>query len=159
MEQLDEIDLETFISHTIRDVYETMLSMTIEPLNGSAAAIDGDRIVGSVGFAGVVMGNVSLLVSRDFARRMTAEMLGMDLEEVAGDEEIHDVIGELSNMIGGDLKSRFCDAGLPCDLSIPSITSGSDFRVEPTDWHRHERFAFQYDEQQIRVEVFVKPGK
>jgi len=67
---------------------------------------------------------------------------GMDEDEIEGDEEVHDVVGELSNMIGGDLKSRLCDAGLTCELSIPTITSGKEFQVQPKGWTRHERFVF-----------------
>jgi len=159
MELINHIDLEGFISHAVVDVYDTMLSMALAPVeeDGTPPAT-GERIVGSVSFAGTIMGNVSILVGLDFAREMTAAMLGLATEEIEAEEEIHDVIGEMSNMIGGDLKSRFCDAGLACSLSIPSITSGSDFKIEPTEWLRHERFAFRHNDRQVRVEVFVKPG-
>jgi len=68
------------------------------------------------------------------------------------------VIGELSNMIGGDLKSRLCDAGLPCQLSIPSITSGSDFKIESRGWVRSERFVCANQGQSAIVEIFIKPA-
>jgi chemotaxis protein CheX len=101
------------------------------------------------------MGNVSVQVSETFARLMTAAMLGMELEEVEG-EEVNDVIGEVSNMVGGHLKSRFCDSGFPCDLSIPSITSGKNFKIESKNWARHERIAFCHEAHVALVEVFIK---
>jgi len=157
MSDMDTLDLKTFITNAVSRVFDTMLSMSIRatdrgfPRNG-----EGRRIVGSVGFAGKVMGNVSLHVNENFARLITAAMLGMEIDEIEGDDEIFDVIGELSNMVGGDLKSRFCDADLACDLSIPSITSGSDFTTETKGWTRHESFVFQYEENLALVEVFVK---
>jgi hypothetical protein len=61
-------------------------------------------------------------------------------------------------MIGGDLKSRFNDAGFPCELSIPSITSGNDFKIEAMGWTKHERFAFRHQEHTALVQVFIRPG-
>jgi CheY-specific phosphatase CheX len=160
MADIDTLDLKTFITNAVYGVFDTMLSMSIKisdrdfPLNS-----EGRRIVGSVGFAGKVMGNVSVHVYEDFARLITAAMLGMEIDEIEGEEEVYDAIGELSNMIGGDLKSRFCDSDLACDLSIPSITSGSDFTTETKGWTRHESFVFQHEENLALVEVFLKTDK
>jgi CheY-specific phosphatase CheX len=92
---------------------------------------DSMQIVGSVSFAGKAMGSINLHFSEAFARLVTAAMLDMDEDDIEGDEEVHDVVGELSNMVGGDLKSRLCDAGLTCELSIPTITSGREFGSNP----------------------------
>jgi len=139
------------------EVFDTMLSMDIELADGGVQAdVDGERIVGSVGFAGKAVGSVNIQVNEAFARSITAAMLGMEEDEIEGDEEIHDVIGELSNMVGGDLKSRLCDGGLDCELSIPSITTGSDFRMEIKGWERHENLIFRHQEQFALVDVYVK---
>jgi len=157
MASLETMDLKSFITNSVYGVFDTMLSMPIEASDQDCQQTqDGKRIVGSVGFAGKVLGNVSIHVNEDFARLITAAMLGMELDEIEADEEIHDVIGELSNMVGGDIKSRLCDEDLQCELSIPSITSGSDFRTETKGWERHERFVFQNGVNVGLVEVFVK---
>jgi CheY-specific phosphatase CheX len=116
------------------------------------------RIVGSVSLAGSVSGTVNIHVSDTFASQITANMLGMELDEIDSDEEVHDVIGELSNMIGGDLKSHLCDAGFTCELSIPSITSGKDFSIESKGWAVNEIVYFQYQEHIALVEAFIKNG-
>ena len=102
------------------------------------------------------MGNIHIH-SDKFARLMTGAMLGMELEEIEGEEEVHDMIGEFSNMVGGDLKSRFSDFGFPCELSTPSITSGKDFKIESLDWTRRERFSFRHQQHVGLVEVFMRP--
>ncbi len=160
MDEINALDLKAFATNATCGVFDTMLSMAIDFCDDQAqSVIEGEKIVGSVSFAGDIMGIVSIHVKDNFARLMTASMLGMALEEIEGQEEIEDVIGELSNMIGGDLKSRFCDSGLPCRLSIPSITSGSDFKIESVGWLRHERYPFRHQGFEAMVEVFVKPGK
>jgi len=162
MNKINTLDLKSLVSNTINEVFDTMLSMEIELFDAdSEVAGDGSRIVGSVSFAGEVMGSISIYVSGEFGRVMTAAMLGMELEEIESDEEVYDVIGELSNMVGGSLKSRFCDYGLPCELSIPSITTGSDFKIKSKNWSRYEGFAFRaFRHQQYVgfVEVYIKAG-
>lgn len=157
MSDINALDLRGFISGAMAEVFDTMLSMDIDLADGDAQAdIDGERIVGSVGFAGKAVGSVSIQVKEAFARSITAAMLGMEEDEIEGDEEVHDVIGELSNMIGGDLKSRLCDGGLDCELSIPSIITGSDFKTEIKGWERHESLIFRYQEQFALVDVYMK---
>ena len=59
---------------------------------------------------------------------------------------------------GGDLKSRLCDAGFDCSLSIPSITSGKDFQIESKGWAVNEQFFFEFQEHIALVEAFIKNG-
>jgi CheY-specific phosphatase CheX len=159
MNEINALDLKGFVTNAINEVFDTMLSMDVEIFDpDSKLIVDSKRIVGSVGFAGEVMGSIAIQVSDDFARLMTAAMLGMELEEIEGEEDVHDVIGEMSNMIGGDLKSRLCDAGFPCSLSIPSITSGTDFKIESMDGERHKCFAFKHEQHTAIVEVVIKSG-
>jgi len=87
---------------------------------------------------------------------MTAAKLGMEIEEIEGEEEVHDVIGELCNIICGDLKSKLCDAGLTCELSIPSITSGNGFKIESRGWERSEHYGFRSHAHTALVAVYMK---
>jgi len=157
MPDINTMDLRGFIAGAMDEVFDTMLSMDLELTDEAAQEdVDGERIVGSVGFAGKAVGSVSIQVNEVFARSITAAMLGMEEDEIDGDEEIHDVIGELSNMVGGDLKSRLCDGGFVCELTIPSITRGRDFRTEIKGWERHERIVFRCQEQAALVDVYIK---
>lgn len=159
MGDLMTLDLKVFVDKSVSEVFDTMLSMQVGMSDIQAVpALNGERIVGTVSFAGEVMGNIGLHLQSSFGRTIAAAMLGMDESEIEADEEVFDVIGEVSNMIGGDLKSRFCDAGFPCQLSIPSITSGKDFKVESKGWVRSEKFLFLCQEQALIVEIFIKPA-
>lgn len=159
MTVINSLDLMGFITNAVSDVFDTMLSMEVEPVaTDQPEGFNGTHMVGSVSFAGVVMGNLNFHVGNDFARQMTAAMLGMGTDEIDGDEEVHDVIGEVCNMIGGDLKSRLCDLDLTCELSIPSIASGKDFSIASRGWDRSELYAFRHQEHTAVVEVFIKSG-
>ena len=160
MSGINDLDLKDFVTKTMTDVFDTMLSMNIEQIDDGAERINGGiQIVGSVGFAGKVMGNVNILVSSDFAHLMTAEMLGMETEEIESEEEVFDVIGELCNMVGGDVKSRLCDGGFTCELSIPSVTKGNDLKIESMGWDRFECFSFKCRENTALVQVYMKTAE
>ena len=155
---LAAFDLPTFLRGAAQEVFDTMLSMDLTEQEHKEFS-GASRIVGSVSLAGSVSATVNIHVSNIFATQITANMLGMELDEIESDEEVHDVIGELSNMIGGDLKSRLCDAGFTCELSIPSITSGNDFRIESKGWAVNEIVYFQYQEHVALIEAFIKNGR
>ena len=153
------VDLRSFIIKSISEVFDTMLSMSLDVVEEAKSDnLNGEKIVGSVSFAGKAMGNINIHVSREFAETITAEMLGMQPDEIESEEEVYDVIGETSNMVGGNLKSRLCDSGYPCELSIPSITSGRSFKIESKDWQCHEKIYMKNSDQVLLVEVFMKSG-
>ncbi len=154
---LSNFDLPTFIRGATQEVFDTMLSMELSEQELTDFG-DTSRIVGSVSLAGTASGTVNIHVSDSFACQITANMLGMELDEIESDDEVHDVIGELSNMIGGDLKSRLCDAGFPCELSIPSITSGKDFSIESKGWAVNETVCFQFEDHIALIEAYIKNG-
>ncbi len=156
---LTSFNLGAFLRSATQEVFETMLSMELGEIDAiKQLPADTCQVVGSVSMAGTVSGTVNIYVGDLFAKVITADMLGMELDEVDSDEEIHDVIGELSNMIGGDLKSRLCDAGFDCSLSIPSITSGRDFAIESKGWAVNEQVFFEYQEHIALIEAFIKNG-
>jgi flagellar motor switch protein FliN len=134
-----------------------MLSMQIENIPEVPPDFQElKRIVGTVSFAGDVDGLFNIQVNQDFAEIMTAAMLGMEVEEIESEEEAFDVLRELSNIIGGNLKSAFVDVGLSCALSTPSITNGRDFRVEALNIIKTQRFLFSLGEHCIIVDAGIK---
>jgi flagellar motor switch protein FliN len=155
--KINSVDIRTTVINSVIDVFFTMLEMEIEHIEEVPASFTEEmRTVGTVTFAGDVDGLFNIQVNDDFGRIMTAAMLGMTPEEVEGPEDVYDVIREVSNMIGGNLKSAFVDVGLSCVLSTPSITNGRDFRVEASTGIRPERLLFAFKDHTIIVEAGVK---
>jgi flagellar motor switch protein FliN len=87
---------------------------------------------------------------------MAAAMLGMEEDEIESEEEVFDVIREMSNIIGGNLKSAFVDVGLSCVLSTPAITNGFDFRVEALNIIKTERLLFNCNGHTIIIDAGIK---
>ena len=157
MEKIAGVDIKNAIVNSVIDVFFTMLDMEVETIQTLPDNFAEEmRTVGSVTFAGEVDGMFNIQVNHDFGRRITASMLGMEIDEIESEEEVYDVIRELSNIIGGNLKSKFVDVGLSCVLSTPSITNGRDFKVSPTNVIKPVRFLFSQNEDVIIVEAGVK---
>ena len=155
--KISALDFKAQVSESVIDVFDTMFSTQLVPADTiPSESLEDLRNVGSVSFAGDATGMVSIHVGDKFTRELAADMLGIEVEELEGDEEIKDMLGEVGNIVGGNLKSTFTDAGLACALSTPSFTSGTDFKIESLNMEKYERFAFRCDDNIVFVEMGVK---
>lgn len=102
-----------------------MLGLTVD----RAAAdipVDGLRVAGCVQVSGAWEGAVLLLCADDLAKAFAAAMFG-SLEEDITDDEVRDALGELTNMVAGNIKAQ-----LPAQtrLSMPTVARGRDFTMD-----------------------------
>ena len=161
MADIDVFDIKGRIVESVTELFDTMLDMEISLADDGAeqGEAGGNLIAGMLSFTGDVVGNFRVTVSQVFARIMTAEMLGMEINEIEGEDEIKDVILEACNIVGGNLKSGFNDGGLSCIISAPSITMGSSFDINTLNMARYEKHVFHHQEHFFLVEVCVKAGE
>lgn len=61
------------------------------------------------------------------AKTITGIFLGMEIEEL--DEDVKDAIGEIANMVAGNLKIFFHEHGKEVELAIPTSVIGNSFRT------------------------------
>ena len=140
-------------------MFDMMLSMTLKPSDKNLKSdLKEERIVGSVSFVGPLTGSLQICVGRNFSRQMTSAMLGMEEEEIEGEDDIKDVISELCNIISGNIKSKLCDADMTCELSTPSFTRGNNFIIETQTMVKHEIYSFLHQENPVIVEIALKIG-
>jgi len=155
--KFERLDIISSAGDTVIELFDLMLSMKLELSDSKdGQQIEGIRAVGAVNFAGEVTGSVNIQLSKTFSRIVASKMMDIPLEAVGNDEQTKDVIGELCNIVAGNLKSGFCDSGLKCEISPPSITIGEDFRIETLNMARYEQFAFRFYDHDIFVQVCVK---
>ncbi len=153
-------DIKESIANSVTDLFSTMLDMEATPLSeDEVASIEGRCIIGTLSFAGEVIGSINIQMNDAASRVVTAAMLGMELDEIEGDEEIKDVIREACNIVGGNLKSGLEDVGLSCVISTPSITTGDDFEIETLNMDRYDKFGFKFEDQVLYVELAVKAAE
>ena len=69
------------------------------------------------------------------------------------DDVIRDVLGELANMIGGNLK---CVLSQGIQLSMPSVIDGSDYSLRVCGVAARQQLAFQCDDGLFWFTVLAK---
>lgn len=147
-----------WIAQSMTDVFGTMFDLEVQACPPIAVPeLFESGIAGAVGFAGEANGVVLVYVTNAFATILTKRMLGMEEAEITNEGIVNDVVGELSNMVAGGVKSRLCDWGSPCVLSVPSIVRGNNFKVRHTSTSTSRRLGFQCCNQPIVVELLTQP--
>ena len=107
-----QIQLEEIIDESVEKVFSTMLSLPIRHNPQFSGWSNPDHLVaGSVGFTGVFSGILYFCMELPFACTIASQMLGLPSSEIEKDGLLVDAIGELTNMIAGQLKSILCDRG------------------------------------------------
>ncbi len=109
-------------------VLSLMLEMDAQPCEPHLTEQLPDIVTGCVQISGAWQGAVVLQASVAFATQAAARMLSIPGEDVA-ENDLLDSLAELTNMIGGNLKSLVPS---PSYLSLPCATSGHDFRLPGT---------------------------
>ena len=162
MSDLNAINLKEIVSEATTDVFSVMLSMDLEviddELSESSTQNTESSIVGSIDFTGNVMGSFKIFTTKDFAFLIASNMLLMEQDELSLEEDVYDVVGEISNMIGGNLKTFLSNNGFSCNMTVPSIVSGSDFRTQVMGYNRMETYHFGYENNIMTVKIFIKNG-
>ena len=150
-------DLDELVKSAVSEVFQTMLHTHVEDLRDEGALRHGEsHVAGAVGFIGEISGVVYIYCPAGFAQAVTARLLGLEAREIEGEEMVNDAIGELANMVVGQLKSRLCERGLNCVLTIPSIVRGSQFSVEAISNIERRVRHFRCDGQPFAIETLIK---
>lgn len=109
--------------HQIVDVvFQTMLGLEVLPAGNVADVPDG-CMTATVFLTGGWWGAVVVEVSLQFAFDLTARLMSIERPSSAN-EDVFDAMGEVVNMIGGNLKSLL-PAGV--HLSMPSVVEGQHY--------------------------------
>ena len=84
-----------------------------------------NSITGMVGLAGVCKGVLAVHFPKQVALDVTGSFIGMEVDEINAD--VQDAIGEIANMLGGNLKTILSERGKDIMLSMPSTFSGDRY--------------------------------
>lgn len=112
-----------------QDVFSTMLMVELE----SEQSLINQRIPlpsnlsSMIGLGGGIRGVLAIHCPATVAKAITSSFLGMEVEEL--NEDVKDAIGEIANMVAGNLKVSFAGEGVDIELAIPTSVVGESFNV------------------------------
>lgn len=140
----------------VESVFGTMFSLEVAEC-GTPWFPGEERLTSAVHLAGEWTGAVLLECDRSQACHFAGRYLSMESPDTV-DDVVRDVLGELANMIGGNLK---CILSRGIQLSMPSVVDGSDYYLRVCGAATRERLAFQSAEGIFWITVLtmenVKP--
>jgi len=130
---LGEADLAVHMVGAVKNIFSTMVFIDdiadSYPLDKPVSHFTCS-ISGMVGLGGDCTGMVGIHIPEELAREATASMLGMEMDELESDGDVNDAMGELTNMLAGEIKMIFSARGMHICLSTPSVISGKEYSVE-----------------------------
>jgi chemotaxis protein CheX len=111
----------------LAEMVEQVWVSYLDPEGISPLLITGDEkaateVHSTVSITGTWHGHLVYACSNQAARRAAAAFLAMEADEV-GQEDISDVLGELANIVGGNVKAMLPPG---CFLSLPTVIMASD---------------------------------
>jgi CheY-specific phosphatase CheX len=124
MNALEPLASSTEVDLIVAAVFQAMLGLEVEPA-GEVQPSEPAEMNATVHLGGTWDGALMLETSRSQACRLAGRFLSID-PPPAVDDNVRDVMGELANMIGGNLK---CALAPGATLSMPAVTDGSDYSL------------------------------
>lgn len=104
-----------------QDLFTTMIDGEpghLNPWAGADPDLEDPRYTW-VDVNGPVVTRVMLMASRVTGERLTRALLGMDTAEYVCDADFADAVGEIANVVGGNVKSLVTNPGA---LTLPVVT-------------------------------------
>lgn len=138
------------LAQIVESVFASMLGLELHEC-ATPWFPSGERLTAALHMAGGWNGAVLLECDRRLACQFASSFLSMDLQESV-DDVVRDVLGELVNMIGGNMK---CILTPGIQLSMPSVVDGSDYCLRVCGAVVRGRLAFQCAEGPIWVTVLA----
>ena len=136
------------------EVFGTMLGIELTDREASvcqSAPEPIDGVVAIIGLAGRWVGTGTFSASAEGARKIAGQMLMQDYAAV--DDDVLDAVGEVTNMIIGNVKTTIEEEYGPMGLSIPTVIYGRNFTTRSVG--RNEWVVVPFDCLDTKVEVHL----
>lgn len=143
-------DRKEMLVRTVGSVFITMVGLDVCPSEIQSLP-SGDLLTSYVQLAGDWNGAILLECTRRQARSFAGLILSTD-SPAAVDDDVRDALGELANVIGGNMK---CGMSTAAHLSMPTVRDG---RADDMKWFKTkacEKFTFQCSEGHFWVTILI----
>lgn len=147
------MDISEKIIESAKEIFSSMVMMEIsvsgDNMTKSVTLIES--ISGVIGLAGTHKGVLAIHIPNKVAMAITSSFLGMDVDEM--NEDVEDAVGELANMLGGNVKSILSENGRDINLSLPSTITGQQYDFQPTKEAERIIIPFRCDAGEFTIDL------
>ena len=154
---IDQDLLKKSVMEATQDVFSTMLGIEprYEGLAGDTRAPELG-IISLVGITGDWGGSGVFCCSTVLARLLCERMLGTEPGS-AIDDEVLDVVAEITNMMIGNVKTALEEAAGQLAISVPTVIHGRNFEFRNTLGLRSLAMAFTAEGHVFEVRISLAP--
>ena len=145
------MDYSAALAEITETVFQSMLGFPIDLSASAGAPATPSSLIGAVEIGGAFEGAVTVECSADFARKAAAVMFSIAEADVDS-AEMADMLGELTNMIAGNLKAL---VGGGCQLSLPTVALGAPPKLATEGLCVKSALPFRSQGQPLRVELLA----
>jgi CheY-specific phosphatase CheX len=119
---------------SVLGVFKTTFGLNVVQASAPHPPEESDELIFSeIRFEGTFTVSIRLCISAVGAARLSSIALRMPAAEIC-DAHVDDLVGEMSNMVLGAVKSRVSDLGVPCRMLLPTVTrSQAIHRAAPSE--------------------------
>jgi CheY-specific phosphatase CheX len=145
------------LQQAVIETFRTMVGLEMTSEDPVTMPTAPTYFIGTARFKGRASGDVLLAFPPPFERFVTAQILGGSPQDKWEIETIHDTLGELVNIVTGNLQSRLTDAGLPSDMGLPVVKQQTVFPTVTILGGSSDRFYFVSGEHSLGVNLCISP--
>jgi chemotaxis protein CheX len=157
-DRLEPEQLYQIIRRATEEVFTTMLALEVkagEPYVEQAAPGNFAGVVAFIGLTGAWAGTGSVSCGSPFACRLSSCFLMTEFPAV--DEQVLDAMGELTNMIIGNVKNEVEERLGPMGMSIPTVIHGHNFSARSVGRDEWTVVPFWSGEDRLNVKICLTP--
>ena len=138
------------VRDSVINIFETMFGKA-PVLEASESISSGEGVVGIISFVGDITWLLMVTLPKKSAESLAFKFAGFEL--TYDSPEMGDVVGELANVLAGDIVARLASDSVKVAMSLPTIMKGHDVepllpRGAPIDLMR-----FKLDDDEVIVKV------
>ena len=147
------------VRQATREVFGTMLGIELEdhePSVGEGGLGSSEGVLALVGLAGAWAGSGTFSCSAEMAQKISGQLLMMEFTAV--DADVLDAIGEITNMVLGNVKTTLEEVLGPMGLSIPTVIYGRNFTTRSVGMSNWTIVPFQCLGERVSVHICLAPS-
>ena len=142
---LKEADLALVLANTARDVFSVMMGAErVERDESGVAGPPHTGVLAVLGLTGARTGAGMLWCSQEAACKLAGQLLMSEYESPT--DEVLDAVGEIANMIIGNVKSDLEEVLGALSLGTPTVICGAEFRARKANTKTWTTVGLRWDE-------------
>ena len=158
-QQIDSGFLVGAIRTSTAEVFSTMMGIEVtagEPILNTTEAGPTQGVVGIIGMAGSYVGTGMICCNVPLACRAASAMMMSEYDSV--NDEVLDAVGEICNMIVGNIKTAIEERYGEMGISVPTVVYGHNFATRTLSKGSWTIVPFETNGDKIEIFVSLVPN-